>query len=323
MLKNILILATLNLATMLFLTACGNSGGDNLAGGVEIPTLISDRIASQSLVGTYSNGGTLDDGSDDTRNWTVSETQDTFNLRRVGGGLIMTINGANHIFVPADFESGVWTNRNNIVMRVAGNFNANADIIYQIIDGTHATAYGTYILYETDTNYVDSVATIQNLDFTRGYATVGTRTPPSAVQQQTATAIYRGIISIFISPSRGIVPGPSPERQYHGDISMNVNFDSNRVSGEAILGVIVDSEYSSIGTANFASADINGNGFDGAFTLDNPLRIHAGLTNNHTGNYGGNFFGPNAESLVGVMRLNGTTADGTAIGVGGFGADRQ
>lgn len=306
------------LASMLFLTACGSSGGD----GVEIPTAISDRVASVGLVGTFSNGGTPTDGSDDRRNWTASETQDTFSLRTVGTrSLVMTINGVNHVFIPSDFVDGVWTNSENVSMRAVDDY--NIDTIYQILDGTHAFAHGTYLFYSTNRSDLNSGANSFNLDHTDGFATVGTRTSALVVQQQTAIATYKGLINFNIYPNRGIASGPSPARYYYGDITMNVDFDSNRVSGEAVLGLDIDSQFSVAGVATFASTDISGNGFGGIFTLDNALRADMGITGNYTGNYGGNFFGPNVESVVGVMRLNGITADGSAIGFGGFGADKQ
>ena len=57
------------------------------------------------------------------------------------------------------------------------------------------------------------------------------------------------------------------------------------------------------------------------------------LSDNPTGHYDGNFFGPNADDLAGVMRFEGTETEaigptdrpygGAVFGIGGFRGDRQ
>ncbi len=149
---------------------------------------------------------------------------------------------------------------------------------------------------------------------------MGIPTPASTVASQTATATYTGLMEFETLASHVTDIASQDSRIYYaGDLTMTVNFTINTVAGTGSI----ERRGSPAGAIIFAPAPIVGNGFEGVFTLDSALRTNAGLTNNPVGNYKGNFFGPNADDLAGVLRFNSANAHGNVNGLGGFRGDRQ
>ncbi len=315
MLKKTLALTAL-IASASFLTACGSSGSGASA---VISSPISDRIASLSEVGNYSFGSTSS-ASDNTFDYTYRETADTFNLRVSGNRLVMRINGVEYSVTLDNDSTNNYSGEGNVYLFVSGG---DAP---QVIDGTHARIQGTYVSYGTDTNDYGSEVDTFSLDLTFGYATVGSQTPPSAVASQTATATYEGRMSFNVNPSNVTSLDAPSDEFYYGDASMDVNFDAMTIGGTAALSKDSDDnpdQSVDVGRITFAPSPIVGNGFAGTFTLNSDLRRDAALTGNPVGNYAGNFFGPEADDIAGVMQLNGTNANGAVLGIGGFRGDRQ
>ncbi len=289
-----------------------------------ISTTISDRIASVNQVGTLSLGSDLNDASDNIFNAVNSETQGTFNIRNSNsGGVIMTVNGDEYMFSATFPEpnSVVWVNTSNANFYIEGFVNDEHNI-REILSGTDENIQGTYLHYSTDTNDYESGATNFTRDFILGFAAVGIQTPVNTVANQTATAIYKGGMELDIFLGR-YKTDTSVGSSYRGNLTMNVDFDANTVSGTADLRLRADTTDALVGRATLVSTSIVDNGFQGDFTLDNAALTDVGLTDNPTGNYAGNFFGPNADDLAGVLRISGTSADGILIGHGGFRGDRQ
>ncbi len=280
----------------------------------------SSRVSSIRFTGTHNGDGSTPYSGDNTYDITRSKTQDTVGISRDEGedpALILTINGVGHNVVPyteaIGFTGGkvtIYYNEENI----SNYFIGDADI-RKIIRGTHATIQGAYIKYSTDTADYGPSQSLVSVDYTRGVATVGIQTPASVVAAQTAVATYNGNGSLFADLSSG--------GDYFGEslslsITMNVDFDANTIAG---TGWERGLPYE----ITFNSAPIVGNGFEGTFTLNNSARDHLDITDNPTGQYGGNFFGPNADDLAGVMSFEGASRDSgvNIIGHGGFRADRQ
>ncbi len=280
----------------------------------------SSRVSSIRFTGTHNGDGSTPYSGDNTYDITRSKTQDTVGISRDEGedpALILTINGVGHNVVPyteaIGFTGGkvtIYYNEENISTYFIGD----ADI-RKIIRGTHATIQGAYIKYSTDTADYGPSQSLVSVDYTRGVATVGIQTPASVVAAQSAVATYNGNGSLFADLSSG--------GDYFGEslslsITMSVDFDANTIAG---TGWERRSPYE----ITFNSAPIVGNGFEGTFTLNNSARDHLDIIDNPTGQYGGNFFGPNADDLAGVMSFQGASRDSGVdiIGHGGFRADRQ
>ena len=245
---------------------------------------------------------------------TNTESQDTFSVRAgtTADTLIMTVNEVNY---PLTKDTTAF-NRNafrgtGITSLSDDNPNSPAIIadIEDVVAGTHATVQGMFVRYRIDANDPNA----RGLNFTgspNGYATIGTRTDASAVTSQTATATYNGTMQLLTVPTTGPVRPPNK-----GDLAMTVDFDANTVSGTGTVSLTGGN-----GIITFDSASISDNGFAGTFTMNDALRTDMSITDNPTGNYAGNFFGPAADDLAGVMRFG---AQSGAIGIGGFRADRQ
>ncbi len=189
--------------------------------------------------------------------------------------------------------------------------------IYNILDDTitDKEIHGTHIsyeLYEFERVRGES-PTWQTNNITRvGFTTVGIPTPISAVESQTAMATYTGDLEIQFE----IIARNSNNVQYRAnDLSMTVDFDENTIEGQANFS-------NRGGSITFNPAPINGNGFTGDITLSDRVRTRFDLTGNSIGHYAGNFFGPNAEDLAGVIGFNGKNGEADKFGTGGFRADR-
>ncbi len=350
-----------NAANDLNRLAGGNGNGGNGGNNAPTPTeAVADRVVSFRLVGPYNNAGTyVADGPraqtnesefDDSYNLTITETQDTFALVQSGDNLVMTVNGTAYTFTPGTPDavrllglgetppppSYGWdaVGRGNLIDLSSSDNDAEYIDLRDVLDGTHPEIQGTYIYYDTSQDLSDTATRNFNLDYTNGYATVGMRTPTSVVASQTATATYTGNAGLNVHDSITKTAGQfSNLRQASrgrattisgGELTMTVNFTANTIAGEATYGVADPSTGQQISnreaTITFNSAPIVGNGFAGTFTLDEEYRNAQGITNNSTGNYAGNFFGPAADDIAGVMRFD---AQGSAIGLGGFRADRD
>ena len=343
--KQILTLAILSATSLTFLSACGSGSGtgtgidSNNAPTTLLPdpvAALADRVASLRNVGTYNNGGTTDGATaqnDDTRDYTYSEVEETFALRvRDDETLIMTINGSETI-LERQGEGEEWRFGNSSYGVILTSTHSD-NSLHNVLRGGNELIHGTYVSYSTDINDYDSGASSFDFDETIGYAAVGIKTPASVVVSQTATATYLGHMRFRTRPERVTTLDAVSNENYNSSydvsvpgsgLTMEVDFDANTIAGtgniqkyDSANGVDID-----VGVITFASAPITGNGFEGTFTLDRALRTDIGLTNNPTGNYSGNFFGPDVNNLAGVMRFNGTNANGVVLGIGGFSANKR
>ncbi len=298
-----------------------------------MPEIAASRLASVRLVGNYNNGGTNDgteaSRNDNTYDYTYSETQETLTLRAGNNNtIIMIVNGVETTLAREADNNDNWIVRDGIGIYVTDytSFSANDDNnLRAVLTGEDETIHGTLVLYGTDPTDYDSGESSFDLNYTFGFATVGIQTPASVVANQTATATYNGRIDLRTRPERVTSLDDLSRETYYGGTTLDVNFDANTIEGRARFSRYDEDAEADVvaGIATLASAPIIGNGFEGNFTFDDDLRTNIGLTGNPTGTYSGNFFGPNADDLAGVMRLNGTNASGAVFGIGGFSADRQ
>ena len=335
MLKTTLKITALSAVSLTLLSACGaaskaadlagNAANDlnRLAGGNgNNPTPhVADRVTSRQALNVPSDNGTPDNTADDTVQSTHSATQDTFSVRTDGAdALIMTVDGVDYPLQPParSGTGGFYTSPSseNTYFNLGNLGSANdspANELYQIIAGTHDTIQGAYARYVAQTDIPNS----ESYHTQTGFATIGTQTTDTVVTNQTATATYTGGMWIE-AYTTGIV-----DTDYGGDrslpVTFNVNFDTNMISGEAAQGDLQFGE----SVITFAPAPIVGNGFAGTFTMNQVTREGLALNNNPTGGYAGNFFGPAADDLAGVLEFFGTSEVGALFGQGGFRADRQ
>ncbi|MCA8835712.1 MAG: transferrin-binding protein-like solute binding protein [Proteobacteria bacterium] len=284
------------------------------------------------------------------------KANDEFSLV-IGENDVITVNGVDYAFIdellidprahpPSGHIFGslyawhenafdrTFTDNKAIIFSSEGRNNAD---IRQVVKGIHPTVQGDYFEYRTKLDYSAFYETENENDkynYTTGFATVGIQTDAAAVQSQTAVAIYRGQgrLHSYITLREYI-------HTYYQDatlaMTMSVDFDANTIEGTGRRKTDDQDEFSQANVF-FNSAPIVGNGFSGTFTLNGPMREWYHLINNPTGQYSGNFFGPNADDLAGVMSFGGTSriqtydSDGSynpvnaeVIGSGGFRADRQ
>ncbi len=335
----------------------GGNGGNNAPTPPSNPVAaVADSVVSVHRTGPYSNAGTFvpQDSSlsfedqnalrlDDSYNITATESQDTFALRRSGNNFVMTVNGTAHTLIRREITPATPPSNGNAGSPASYEWSGAASgqlysysfigDLLTVIDGTHATIQGAYIQYSTALALNGSQIDI-NLDYTEGFATVGERTPVSVVESQTATATYVGNIRLNVhsnftktagqASTSSSVTRSTTERLSSGNLTMTANFTNNTIAGEVTYGVISSATNQPItnreATITFNSAPIVGNGFAGTFTMDSEYRNVEGITNNPTGNYAGNFFGPAADDIAGVLRFDGQAG---VVGIGGFRADRE
>ncbi len=346
MLKTTLKITALS-AVSLTLIACGSGGNDNLDPPASPAAAVADRVVSVRVVGPFNNGGTFfRDGEisvseaeanrrylDDSYDLKLSETQDTFALVQSGANLIMTVNGTAYTFTPENAGSTGSYQWNAVADGDLGSFN---DDLRTVVNGTHPTIQGDYVEYSTGPRFDRAIN--ETIDYTSGYATVGIQTPASVVASQTATATYTGRVSLSaesgFTKTAGIddyvdtlvYPDEGQFSYLDGQLIMTANFTNNTIAGEQKYRVATPGSNEPIegreAILTFNSAPIVGNGFAGTFTMNTDYQRRNGLTsNNPAGNhYAGNFFGPNADDIAGVMRFDGQAG---VIGTGGFRGDRQ
>ncbi len=209
--------------------------------------------------------------------------------------------------------------------------------IRQVVNGTHPTIQGDYFGYRS---YPQERYQEDRYTNVAGIATIGIQTDAAVVESQTAVAIYRG--EGFLGTREigdGEYVGNSYNRYGQFVINMTVDFDGNTIEGIGSAAALESYGFSD-DKVIFNSAPIVGNGFEGTFTFNSGMRERYDITNNPTGQYGGNFFGPNADDLAGVMSFDATaleydytsvpgilapivnTSDINVTGIGGFRADR-
>ncbi len=321
---------------------------------------VADRIASLNITGRYGLDANAPKStlgvSTYTAPVTYSQVNDTFALKENNeGNLVMTVNGTDYIFIATantpyvSPDPGKWHGSTVVFQAQSADYEepttytwnaAGAGHLYQATAHGNAhtdfrdvlkgegDVHGTYVFYSTldrssfDANSID-------LDYTEGYATIGVKTLPSAVASQTATAYYRGIAELQKPATQVVGRGfeYSDDQFFNSpQIILEVDFTGNTVEGlmafhSSFFDAYLNHNTHSIITLN--SAPIDGNGFAGTFSMNSNFRNEYGIVDNPTGSYAGNFFGPNADDIAGVMQYNGTTADGAAVGVGGFRADKM
>ena len=255
------------------------------------------------------------------RNRTATKTNTTFGLVfGENNTAIMTINGVDYEIMldPNHSSSSIYIsdpNRKVSNNRATLSSSGARSNIWRIVHGIHPTVQGDYFTYRTNTDGGDYY---NNDNYIKGVATMGIQTDAAVVAEQTAVAIYRGegSLNAYESTYSDSIVGLA--------ITMSVDFDANTIQGTG-METYYDGRHFNHSTANmtFNSAPIVGNGFSGTFTMNSELREQYRLTDNPAGQYSGNFFGPNANDLAGVMRFNGTTDYNSEITrIGGFRADR-
>ncbi|MCA8835947.1 MAG: transferrin-binding protein-like solute binding protein [Proteobacteria bacterium] len=338
----------------------GGNGNNNAPTAPSSPTAaVADRVVSTRGLGPYTNAGTFEARGerlsndeqnartlDDSYNITYTEIQDTFALVQSGENLVMTVNGTAYTFTPSVNIPAVAPSNSNptgspasydwVAVDAGRIFSTGTPDIRNVLDGTDPSVQGTYVDYSTLLNIASSQIDI-NLDYTDGFATIGIQTLPSVVASQTATATYTGRMELNVSSTATKIAGQNNETysvtesttEYLANLgglglTMTANFTNNTIAGEAKYNVRSVSTNEDIpnreAIITFNSAPIVGNGFAGTFSMNADYRSVQGITNNPTGNYAGNFFGPDADDIAGVMRFE---AQGGAIGIGGFRADRD
>ncbi len=210
--------------------------------------------------------------------------------------------------------------------------------IRQVLNGTHPTIQGDYFGYRSypgDGRYYEDRYT--NVT---GIATIGIQTDAAVVQSQTSVAVYRG--EGFLGTREvgiGKIVGLDYTQYGQFVINMTVDFDANTIEGIGSGTPLERYEFLD-DKVIFNRTPIDGNGFEGTFTMNREMREWYEITNNPTGRYSGNFFGPNADDLAGVMSFDATAlkydytyVDGSldpivntshinVNGIGGFRADR-
>ncbi len=284
---------------------------------------------------------------DDSYDLKTTESQDTFAIVQSGNNLVMTVNGTAYTFTPEEVSAAVAPSPSNgnvgrpasyrWITTADGDLGSFNNDIRTVMNGTHPTIQGDYVNYSAGPRFDRAIN--ETLDATFGIATIGIQTPASVVASQTATATYTGRVSFTtqsnITKTAGIDDYTEAlvypyEGQFGfrgGDLIMTANFANNTIAGEqkylfATLGSTSELIEGREAILTFNSAPIVGNGFAGTFTMNTDYQRFRGLTsNNPAGNhYAGNFFGPNADDIAGVLRFDGQAG---VIGIGGFRADRD
>ena len=338
MLKTTLKITALSVVSLTLLFACGGAANkledaedrredaedaeedrkederEDFAASITPIASVADRVASEHTGGEFSNNDTPNNTNDDTFDATYIETQDTFSVRAgANATLIMTVDGVDHTL--SKNTQNYYSGTGEIFLSDnLPNLSATIDI-EEVVAGTHATVQGMFVYYGTNANDYDSGESDFDLDYTGGYATIGTRTTAPVVASQTATATYNGTMQLLTSQTE--VTGNNSVNS-SGSLAMTVDFDANTVSGTGTISISGGD-----GIITFGSAPISGNGFAGTFTLDSALLTKHSITDTPTGNYAGNFFGSVADDLAGVMRIQGKDDRETVRGHGGFRADRD
>ncbi len=231
-----------------------------------------------------------------------------------------------------------------------------------IVAGTNADVYGTYVSYDINSyilgegvefDFIQGYTTIgipTPISFFDNQTATATYTGTLALILSS-----ENFTEVTLRDRSNLIA-------YNALLSMNVDFDADTIGGtasfrdiddgkpyiptlEALGGtglaeltpeeiemarqmqIVADIQKRAVlgnaGILTLQETAINHNGFTGAFVMDQDARTLFGITDNPTGTYAGNFFGPQAQDLAGVLSLNATTnVSGKSFGGGGFQADR-
>ncbi len=321
---------------------------------VPADTLILNPVISSKSEGTYGVVATADSSDPDARfvadvfDLTAVGTADTFGLRAgATDTFVMTVSGTDYIVSYDEYgtslegEGGVRLNHSQVRYdytdenKVATNFEA----LNGVLTGTPVwDTYGVYVSYSItpSSTLFDPNAGFEkgdrldadNYNIVSGFATIGVLTTPAQMQDQNAKMTYSGGLELEYALAKvnnnDVDSFDKVFQYYNAQAHFDVDFDANTISGGATFYRYIEAreELIDVGNAIFGVANINSNGFVGNFILDREARALFFLTDNPVGQYAGNFFGPNAQSLAGVLSINGTTPNGLTIGAGGFSANK-
>ncbi len=303
----------------------GNGSG-NIPSGTILTEHVSDGVASLNVTGR----------ADCVIRWrgdtpyaslcgiTADLSRDTFSRTRGGSNPILRVDGINYEFNKDDaitratgsgFISGEgYTNRFGRVIIVGDTsgfvyYNTRERLEYQARND--AGIVGDYF------------SDIYTPGDTVGFATFGTKIAVDnlslkgtySAEGQFNLDTYNHFTEHFITKQVSNRSGG-----YQGDLTLNVDFDANTVSGTAdnfkYYGNGTTQDIS--GTASFVSADIVGSGFAGDLTFNRAFHQSAGFINTINAKYAGDFFG-DGDVLAGVVQFaSASIADRNVLGIGGF-----
>jgi len=156
-------------------------------------------------------------------------------------------------------------------------------------------------------------ATNPNTVFLGAYVT-GYQTPASSMPTS-GTASYGGTHNVTAVVSGFASDGTLNRGVVLGDASYTANFVSGSLTGlltnmKVTINNVPTTPWNDVNVA----AQISGNGFSGSATAVAPAQANSfTVTGGATGNFDGNFYGPNANELAGVWSLK--DASHTVIGV--------
>ncbi len=312
------------LTGLTLLTACGSSGS---SGGDEVDTTTpqastgfavagqTDRasvtftirdVPSYEETGDYSqvvaNGGVF---VDDETGEETPFTLDTFEL----GSQDVSIG-----FNDDESEATLTINGNTYTLTRVIDPEEPDDIIYEFADDTAYVGFSVTPILDFELGADSSVVTavsgaeLTNTGISTFLDVLGFDTNPEAIAATTGEATYEGnliLVGTNINeegPDDGSETDPDAPTQgfdgIEGALTMTANFDSNTISGNAVLDND-NPEMPLTETLIFESAAITGNGFSGAVTGDGQF-FEPGLSLGDV-NYDGHFFGAEGESVAGTL----------------------
>lgn len=155
----------------------------------------------------------------------------------------------------------------------------------------------------------------------RGFAVVGTETEAEVLGDM-PEATYAGRSRFDVFKAENYEGSDTGRTRVFGDVGLTARFGDGRISGEmdniTTQAPGSTSRTAAAGRVVMDETDIEGNGFYGTLSADADLQNTLGEGNSVSGNYGGTFYGENAEEASGTMDVTGTV-DGTGYnGVGYF-----
>ncbi len=238
-----------------------------------------------------------------------STTSQTVSIQNEGRQFTAVINGKTYLFPRTDGSSANGVDspltRSNYLIR-------RQKYVDDVLD---SNIRNNYILF----NYGVFNDTTRRISF--GFAVTGIPTAPNAIPT-TASATYSGGTIIhsntFDSPVRTVL--------LYGDVEMNVNFSSRRISGDITNIEDFDGIYpipqNAIILFNETAFGRDGR-YNGRLTLGSSFAEAVGVTSITRGTYRGATYGSDAGSLAGVLNVDGVTRDGDQFrAIAGFYADR-
>ncbi len=345
MFKTILKTAVLSAITITFLSACG-AATRAINGAASNAVNLALQDAEKRYLGNIEevideNGNTIQVILDDNGNSFQVNLDDFGNIFQVKD------DNGNPIQINTDGNgNSILTSTSNVGKKTTG---------FRYYSDSHTGSYYLSPIYlysdsaETDIGKEGPAVTYRYGDNDEvTYSITGdTQTPVSVVELQansatTVRAYYNGVANISVNRPGSVTDDPYYETGYTDSararlgifINMIVDFDANTIAGTGTERYGLENTQ----IMTFNSAPIIGNGFKGTFTTDNVPDIHwggyidnasqsAGISNGR-GQYEGNFFGPNADYLAGLLSFEGTSEfnssrDGPVFGTGGFTAAKR